>query len=91
MKSKDVYLDEKMKMANKKFVMANERFVMVNERIVEGRIKNSFAAYKENKNALRAAQSSDGYDTDSSDAMMLKKMMSRNLTIWEHNMSNDRS
>ena len=38
MKSKDVYLDEKMKMVNKKFVMVNERFV-------KGRIKNSFAAY----------------------------------------------
>jgi hypothetical protein len=54
MESKDVYLDEKMKMviimANKKFVMmANERFVMANERFVEGKIKNSFAAYKENK------------------------------------------
>ena len=56
MKSKDVYLDKKMKMADKKFDMVNERFV-------EGRIKNSFAAYNKNKNALRAAQSSDGYDT----------------------------
>ena len=84
MKSKDVYLDKKMKMADKKFDMVNERFV-------EGRIKNSFAAYNENKNALRAAQSSDGYDTDSSDAVMLKKMMSRNLAIWEHNMLNDGS
>jgi hypothetical protein len=74
MKSKDVYLDKKMKMADKKFVMVNERFV-------EGRIKNSFAAYNKNKNALRAAQeSSDGYDTDS-----------RNLAIWEHNMLNDGS
>jgi hypothetical protein len=86
MKSKDVYLDKKMKMADKKFDMVNERFVEV-------RIKNSFAAYNENKNALRAAQeSSDGYDTDSSYAVMLKKMMSRNLAIWEHNMmSNDGS
>jgi hypothetical protein len=65
--------------------------IVVCERLVEGRIKNSFAAYNENKNALRAAQSSDGYDTDSSDAVMLKKMMSRNLSIWEHNMSNDGS
>ena len=72
--------------------MANKKFVMVNERFVEGRIKNSFAAYNENKNALRAAQeSSDGYDTDSSYAVMLKKMMSRNLVIWEHNMLNDGS
>jgi hypothetical protein len=84
MKSKDVYLGEKMK-------MANERLVMANERLVKGRIKNSFAAYNKNKNALRAAQSSDRYDTDSSDAMMLKKMMSRNLAILEHNMSNDGS
>jgi hypothetical protein len=59
---------------------------------VEVRIKNSFAAYNENKNALRVAQeSSHGYDTDSSYAVMLKKMMSRNLAIWEHNMSNDGS
>ena len=64
---------------------------MANKRFVEGRIKNSFATYNENKNALRAAQSSDGYDTDSSNAVMLKKMMSRNLVIWEHNMSNDGS
>ena len=71
--------------------MADKKFDMVNERFVEGRIKNSFAAYNENKNALRAAQSSDGYDTDSSDAVMLKKMMSRNLAIWEHNMLNDGS
>ena len=71
--------------------MADKKFDMVNERFVEGRIKNSFAAYNENKNALRAAQSSDGYDTDSSNAVMLKKMMSRNLVIWEHNMSNDGS
>ena len=66
--------------------MANEKFVMANERFMEGRIKNSFAAYNKNKNknALRAAQeSSDGYDTDSSYAVMLKKMMSRNLAIWE--------
>ena len=86
MKSKDVYLGEKMK-------MANERLVMANERLVKGRIKNSFAAYNKNKNALRAAQeSSDGYDTDSSYAVMLKKMMSRNLAIWEHNiMLNDGS
>jgi hypothetical protein len=85
MKSQDVYLDKKMKMADKKFVMVNKRFV-------EGRIINSFAAYDENKKALRAAQElSDGYDTDSSYAVMLKKMMSRNLAIWEHNMSNDGS
>ena len=63
--------------------MANEKFVMANERFMEGRIKNSFAAYNENKHALKVAQSSDGYDTDSSDAMLLKKMMSRNLAIWE--------
>ena len=80
-----------MKMTNKKFMMVNKRFVIANERFVEGRIKNSFAAYKEDKNALRAAQLSDGYDTDSSDDVMLKKMMSRNLAIWEHNMLNDGS
>ena len=44
-----------MKMANEKFVMANERFVMANDRFVEGRMKNIFAVYNENKNTPRAA------------------------------------
>jgi hypothetical protein len=53
MKSKDVYLGKKMKMANARFLSE--------------RIKYSLPPKTENKNSFRAAQSSDGYDTDSSD------------------------